>query len=85
MKVKIQPIGNTLLVEAVKISTTLQLPSTVDAEKYVILAVGDGDKIPKTIKVGDTVILQDSYSGVPIKDTNYKLINSELVLEKVTE
>lgn len=81
---KITPIGNTLLVEAVAISTTLALPGTIEADRYTVVAVGDGDKVPKTIKVGDTVILQENFMAVPVKNTNYKLVNSDLVLAKVS-
>lgn len=82
MKTNIEPIGRTVLVEAVVVSSTIQLPSSVEADRYTVVAVGTGKDIPN-IKKGDTVILAPGVVLVPIKDTKFSLTSVDNVLAKV--
>ena len=75
-----QPIGNTILVESVPVSTTIAVPGgIVGSGKYTIIALGDGPKVPTNLEKGDVVILSDM-GALPIADTNYSLVNAETVL-----
>ena len=83
MKMKYEPIGNTLLVEAIDISTTIAIPGSVQPERYTIVARGSGTKIPKELKTGDTIIISGYVT--PIKDTKYGIATADSVLAKISE
>jgi co-chaperonin GroES (HSP10) len=82
-----QPIGNTLLLEEIAVSTTIAVPGGFmmgdSTGKFKVAAVGDGDKIPKAIQPGDTAIVSMGSGVIPIKDTKLYLVNAEQVLAKV--
>jgi hypothetical protein len=87
MSTTYEPIGNTILVEAILPSTTIAIPGGYDLSeggKYKVVAVGDGDEIP-SIDIGETVILSPTACGVKIKDTNLSIVPAESVLAVVTE
>lgn len=86
---RIQPIGDRLLVESITEEETTKsgivLPETVDKEKKAegkILAVGAGEKIAKlNLKVGQRVLF-GRYAGEEVKvdDQEYKILSHEDVL-----
>ena len=87
MSTTYEPIGNTVLVEAILPSTTIAIPGGYDMSEggqYKVVAVGDGDEVPN-IGVGETVILAPTTAAVKIKDTNYSIVPSECVLAIVNE
>ena len=87
MSTTYEPIGNTILVEAILPSTTIAIPGGFDLPeggRYKIIALGDGDKISMALSKGDTVILS-AFQAVKIKDTNYSIVPSESVLAIDTE
>lgn len=89
---KLQPLGNRIVVEAITTEESTKsgiiLPDTVDKEKKAegkVLAVGDGEKIMKLgIKEGDRVIF-GKYAGeeVKIENKEYKVLGHEDVLAKI--
>ena len=83
MKTKYEPIGHTVLIEAVNVSTTLQLPESVRPDQYTVVARGNGKLVPKGLKPGDLVILNPGSSLVSIKNTNYSITNADNILAKV--
>ena len=82
-----QPIGNTILLEEIAVSTTIAVPGGFmlgdSTGKFKVVAVGDGDKVPKAIQLGDTVIVAMGGNIIPIKDTKLSLVNAETILAKV--
>lgn len=82
-----EPLGNTVIVEAILPQTTLALPGNVDlqAERYKVIALGDGDLVSSSLGVDDIVILSSGAAMVSIKDTPYKITNAENVLAIVNE
>ena len=83
MKIKYEPIGNTVLVEAVAIKTSIQLPDSIQSDKYTVVALGNGDKVPKELSVGDVVILSPGFGMVPVKNTNYVITNADNILARI--
>lgn len=93
-KVKIQPIGGNILVEALsdesKTASGIVLPDTVDKEKPQkgkVIAVGtgkiaeDGKKIPFNVKIGDTIIFKKySPDEVEIDNKEYLIMSEEDIL-----
>lgn len=72
---KYEPTGKNVLVEAIQISTTLALPTDVEAERYKVVATGvEVDNCA----AGQTVILAGF--NTPIKGTKYFLTNKDNVL-----
>lgn len=84
MKTNYEPIGRTVLVEAVAVSSTIQLPESVEAERYTVVAVGTGKDMPN-LKKGDSVILAPGAGLVPIKNTKYSIVNADYIMAKVNE
>lgn len=84
MKTQYEPIGNTVLVEAIPVSTTIQLPDRIQSERYTVVKKGNGKEVPD-IEVGDTVILTPGAARVHIKGTQYSIIRAEEVLARVRE
>lgn len=82
-----EPLGNTVLVEPILPTTPLALPGNVymNAERYKVIALGDGDDIPRALGIDDIVILSSGVGMVKIKDTNYFITNAENVLAIVNE
>jgi co-chaperonin GroES (HSP10) len=78
-----EPIGNTALVEPLSPTTTLQLPGTYEADQYVIIALGDGDKVPSSISEDDIVILTPGAAMVKIPDTHYSIVNVDNIIARV--
>ena len=93
-KLKIQPLGGNILVEALseetKTSSGIVLPDTVDKEKPQkgkVIAIGtgkltnDGKKISFNVKVGDTIIFKKySPDEVEIDDKEYLIMSEDDVL-----
>jgi hypothetical protein len=75
MSNKYEPTGKNVLVEAVQISTTLALPTDVEADRYKVIATG---KEVDNCAAGQTVILAGF--NTPIKGTKYFLTNKDNVL-----
>lgn len=75
MSNKYEPTGKNVLVEAVQISTTLALPSEIEADQYKVIATG---KEVDNCAVGQTVILAGF--NTPIKGTKLFLTNKDNVL-----
>jgi co-chaperonin GroES (HSP10) len=88
MSTTYEPIGNTVLVEAILPSTSIAIPSGYDVSeggKYRIVALGDGPDVPQALDVDNIVILSPTAAEVKIKDTNYSIVPSESVLAIVYE
>lgn len=80
MKEKLTPLGRLVLVEPIAVSTTIQLPSTVEPERYKVVEAGWQCK--NAFNVGETVVI--SYGSLtPIKDTPYFVTNEDNVMVKI--
>lgn len=93
MAVKVKPLGDRVLVEAVEEKEVKKggiiIPDTAKEKpmEAVIVALGtgktddNGKKIPFEVKVGDHV-LTSKYGGTEIKldDKEYKILNSDDIL-----
>lgn len=84
----IKPIGERILVEKIKkeekTNSGIILTSSSNANKENIakvVAVGDGEKVSKSIKAGNTVI-HSEYSGTNVKHQNkeYLILEFDNVL-----
>ena len=85
MSTTYQPLGNTILVESVPVSTTIAIPGGIPGSgRYTVIAIGDGEKVPFNLKEGDVVIISDM-GAVPVTNTNYSIVNVESVLAIVIE
>jgi len=78
-----EPIGNTVLVEPVSPTTTIQLPGTYQADQYVVIALGDGEKVPTNISEDDIVILTPGAAMVNIPNTHYSIVNADNIIARV--
>ena len=88
-KVKIQPLGDRVLVEAVEeqeqIKGGIVIPDSAKEkpQEAVVVALGtgkvddNGKKVPFDVKVGD-VVLTSKYGGTDVKydDKEYKILSS---------
>ena len=80
-----QPLGNTVIIESIQPSSTIQLPGTYIPDTFTVIAIGDGTEIPNDLSVGDTVIINSGDNLIKIKDTNYSIINAESILVRINE
>jgi len=92
-KVKIQPLGDRVLVEAIEeaeqVKGGIVIPDSAKEKpleaKVVALGTGktddNGKKIPFDVKVGD-VVLTSKYGGTEVKydDKEYKILSSSDIL-----
>jgi len=92
-KVKIQPLGDRILVEAVEeteqVKGGIVIPDSAKEKpqeaKVVALGTGkvddNGKKIPFDVKVGD-IVLTSKYGGTDVKfnDEDYKILSSSDIL-----
>ncbi len=92
-KVKIQPLGDRVLVESLEESEQVKggivIPDSAKEKpqeaKVVALGTGktddDGKKIPFDVKVGD-IVLTSKYGGTDVKydDKEYKILSSSDIL-----
>ena len=86
---KIKPIGDRVLVKAIKeeevTKSGIVLPDTIDKEKKAegeIIAIGQGEKVEKLgLKVGDRILF-GRYAGEEVKvdGEEYKILSHEDVL-----
>ncbi len=95
-KVKIQPLGDRVLVEAIEAAEQVKggifIPDSAKEKpqeaKVVALGTGKRDEngklIPFDVKVGD-VVLTSKYGGTEVKfdDKEYKILNSSDILAVV--
>ncbi len=94
----IKPLSDHLFIEKVKeekISASgIVIPETADSHSSIgkVVAAGpgkvneDGDLIPMTVKVGDTVVFtQYSPSDIKINDKEYLVVRESDVLAILTE
>ncbi|MBP5671985.1 MAG: co-chaperone GroES [Lentisphaeria bacterium] len=95
---KIQPLGDRVLVEAIEakdiVKGGIYIPDSAKEkpQEAKVIAVGPGKKddngklIPMDVKVGDTV-LTSKYGGTEIKidDKEYKILNASDILAVVVE
>jgi len=84
MSIQYQPIGNTVIVETIPISNTIVTPDggvSFGATKCTVVAIGDGDKIPKQLIVGDIVIVSDGLSA-EIPGSKQRIVNAESIMAK---
>jgi chaperonin GroES len=93
MKIKIKPLGDRVLVEALEdkevVKGGIVIPDSAKEKpqeaKVVALGTGktddDGKKIPFEVKVGD-IVLTSKYGGTDVKyeDKEYKILNSSDIL-----
>ena len=93
MSIKVKPLGDRVLVEAVETKDVMKggiyIPDSAKEkpQEAKVVAVGPGKKddngklIPMEVKVGDTV-LTSKYGGTEIKidDKEYKILNSSDIL-----
>ena len=91
--VKIKPLGDRVLVEALEESEVVKdgivIPDSAKEkpQEAVVVALGtgkkddDGNPVPFEVKVGDT-ILTSKYGGTDVKygDKEYKILKSEDIL-----
>jgi hypothetical protein len=77
MSTKYEPVANNILVEAVKVSTTITIPGTVEPEEYNVVATGID---VKHVAAGQKVIISSTALTVPIRNTSYALTNADNVL-----
>lgn len=96
MDIKIKPLGDRVLVEAVEeteqVKDGIIIPDSAKEKpqeaKIVALGTGktddDGKKIPFEVKVGD-VVLTSKYGGTEVKidDKEYKILNQSDILAVV--
>ncbi len=97
-KMKIQPLGDRVLVQAVEAAEQVKggivIPDTAKEKpqeaKVVALGTGkvdeNGKKLPFDVKVGD-VVLTSKYGGTEVKidDQEYKILNSEDILAVISK
>lgn len=93
MDIKIKPLGDRVLVEAVEESEQVKdgiiIPDSAKEKpqeaKVVALGTGktddDGKKVPFEVKVGD-IVLTSKYGGTDVKvdDKEYKILNQSDIL-----
>jgi len=93
MKIKVKPLGDRVLVEAIEdkevVKGGIVIPDSAKEKpqeaRVVALGTGkkddDGKLIPFEVKVGDTV-LTSKYGGTDIKldDKEYKILNASDIL-----
>lgn len=93
MKIKIKPLGDRVLVEALEekevVKGGIVIPDSAKEKpqeaKVVALGTGktddDGKKVPFEVKVGD-IVLTSKYGGTDVKyeDKEYKILNSSDIL-----
>lgn len=92
-KIKIKPLGDRVLVEAVETSEQVKggivIPDSAKEKpqqaKVIALGTGkvdeNGKKLPFDVKVGD-IVLTSKYGGTEVKldDKEYKILNSDDIL-----
>ncbi len=97
-KMKIQPLGDRVLVQAVEAAEQVKggifIPDTAKEKpqeaKVVALGTGkvdeNGKKLPFDVKVGD-LVLTSKYGGTEVKidDQEYKILNSEDILAVISK
>ncbi len=86
MSTPYQPIGNTIIVEEIPVSKTITVPSgfVFGTSKCTVVALGDGDKVPASIHVGDTVIVSDNGLSL-VLEGKQRLVDAESISAKVVE